>query len=295
MLRRTLNLRNTFGLVAKSPNPCYGKACEKNKLGQCCPNGLIHSSGVTKSEQRFEDCSRTSAFFGLNVLVGMLKLALAPIVYLLCSSVLMGASADQYLVLGVIASSKDQVGVALLKDKQTSRTFAIREGQKLGASMTIGDVRRRTVEVVINQSRYVLKVGDELSEAIESSAPRVDLDYAAHADTQLHRQGDTVAVAREFKDHLIKDNLGKILMQAAAVPNMVDGRLSGFQIWDIEPKSIFDLAGLKDGDVVVAVNGLEINNVGSTIKQLNSLKEANEASFSFVRNGIQQNLRIVVQ
>lgn len=202
---------------------------------------------------------------------------------------------DKYSVLGVIASTQKQVGVALLKDKETARTFAIREGERLNSTMKIYSVKRRIVEVEYQNQRYILKVGDEISEAMASTAPRIDENYAEHADQNLERKGDTVAVTRAYKDHLIASSLPKILMQAAAVPNMVDGRLNGFQLWDIEAKSIFDLAGLKDGDVVVAVNGMEINNVGTTIRQLNSLKSAPEASFEFLRNGIRQQLKIVVQ
>jgi type II secretion system protein C len=201
---------------------------------------------------------------------------------------------SNFLVLGVIASSKGREGVALLKDMNSQKTFAVREGTAFCTTCTLSLVGRKYIDVTINTKVYKLKVGDDTASAIADAANRMDY-MVSNAEKEIRKDGNTVEVSSAYKEHLINADLSKILMQAAAVPQYENGRLKGFQLWDIEPQSVFEMAGLKDGDLITSINGAAITDVGMTIRQLNSLRNAPEATFNFVRNGTAQELKIVVQ
>jgi len=205
-----------------------------------------------------------------------------------------------FLVIGVIASNKQSSGIALLKDVSNGKTFATKEGQAIEPAMTLSKVGRKTVEVIIDSQLYVIEVGADTASGIERG-PIVPVregytqSVVAEVRSAIEVDGNTVKVTQDFKDQLVKADLNKILMQAAAVPHLVDGRLSGFQLWEIERDSVFDVAGFKDGDIVTAINDQPISDISRTLRHLSSLKNAHQAKFDYLRNGAHQNITVLVQ
>ncbi len=200
---------------------------------------------------------------------------------------------NSYLILGVIASTEKRSGVALVKDKSTGHTFAVREGDGVDKqkSAILIAVNRKFVDISIAGKPYRFAVGDEISSSASGSmiAPGASLAAAIEAEDGV------VKVSASYKDHLIKDKLATILMQAAAVPYYQNNKLAGFTFWDIEKESVFEQIGLKDGDTVTGINSQEINDVASTIKLLNSIKEnAKEVQFTYLRAGVEHNTKIVI-
>lgn len=196
------------------------------------------------------------------------------------------------MVLGVIVASESRSGVALVKDTRSGKTFAIKEGSNLSAKVLLSKINRKSIELLLAGKRYTINVGDDTAQYVESSTKNAA--YANIKD-QVDKEGDTIRVSSTVKDQLVSNDLSKILMQAAAVPQIINGKLQGFQLWEIEANSVFDVVGLKDGDLITSINGYKITDVGSAIKQLNSLKNAPNASFDYTRNGQSQKLKIVVQ
>ena len=66
-------------------------------------------------------------------------------------------------------------------------------------------------------------------------------------------------------------------MQAAAVPYTKNGN-HGFRLLQIDKGSIYDMAGLKDGDIVNTLTNYRIVDAGRVIKALSSLKTADMAT-----------------
>ncbi len=216
---------------------------------------------------------------------------------LMLLSLLLGASLAQgnpfdYNVLGVIASSQNQKGVALIKQKTSGRVAAFREGQDVVQGCRIEKIFRKTVTFSYNSKFYELSVGDETPTEVKGS-PNVSVaENLVHADG-IERQGNTLKVTRSLKDNLVGENLNKILMQAAAVPHVENGRLTGFQLLEIDQGSIFDVAGLKNGDIITHINEQPINDAALAIKALSQLKAATSATFSYIRN--RKPMELVIQ
>lgn len=54
----------------------------------------------------------------------------------------------------------------------------------------------------------------------------------------------------------------KLMMQAHAVPYLINGVLNGFRLDFVQPAGFFDKAGFQYGDVIQKVNGIEIRDPG---------------------------------
>jgi general secretion pathway protein C len=201
---------------------------------------------------------------------------------LFAASLAQGNSFD-YNVLGVIASSQNKKGVALIKQKTSGRVAAFREGQEVADGWRIEKIVRKTVTFAYNSKFYEMSVGDETPTELKASPHASVADNLVDAEG-IERQGNTLKVTRSLKDNLVGENLNKILMQAAAVPYVENGRLTGFELLEIEPASIFDVAGLKNGDIITHINEQPINDAALAIKALNQLKSASTATFSYIRS-----------
>ena len=107
-------------------------------------------------------------------------------------------------------------------------------------------------------------------------------------------QGD-VKVSRLYWDNMLKRDLPRVLQDAKASPNIVDGQLKGFKLNRIRANSIYQKVGLKDGDVIKEINGIELNDTGRALKLLNRLKKADaEIIVKYSRGGADTDLNLNV-
>lgn len=207
------------------------------------------------------------------------------------------AWAGSYLVIGVVADTTPGKGVALIKEIGSERTFAIRDGQSFNQTSQILSIRRKSVEFLIEGKKLEVAVGENTNDATasrHSPSPSMTNDTGV-GYVGLEREGSTTRVSASVVQHILKNDLSKVLMQAAAVPQYRNGQLAGFSLFDIEPGSVYEQIGLKEGDMVTHINGQGLNDVGNTIKLLKSLKDEPNASMNLIRNGQAQTLSVVVQ
>jgi general secretion pathway protein C len=79
-------------------------------------------------------------------------------------------------------------------------------------------------------------------------------------------------------------DLPKLLTQARAVPNMVNGALNGFRIDYIAPASFYEKIGLVAGDVLQRVNGVDIRDPSTMLSLFQQLKNERTVKLDMVRN-----------
>jgi general secretion pathway protein C len=86
------------------------------------------------------------------------------------------------------------------------------------------------------------------------------------------------------------DNMSQLFTQIRAVPHFEGGRSVGFRLFAIRPGSLFDKIGLRNGDIIKAINGIELNDPGRALTMLNELREESNLSVELVRNRQPQTL-----
>ena len=205
---------------------------------------------------------------------------------ILCLSVfsitIYSATEIDFTILGVI-SSNESGGIALIKNKKTGKVSAFKVGNNINSTTHIKKIERKTVTFVKNEKTYNMRVGDDTpTETVSEQGPSV-ADNLNNANG-IERVGNTLKITRELKDNLVGKNLNKILMQAAAVPYTKNGKLIGFKLLEIDEGSIYNVAGIQNGDVITHINDLPINDAGAAIRALTKLKKASTAKFGYIRN-----------
>ena len=80
------------------------------------------------------------------------------------------------------------------------------------------------------------------------------------------------------------DNLPQLLTKARIIPNFNKGKADGFRIVSIVPNSIYEKIGLKNGDILQRINGIDIKDPTSFLKIFQQIKDETHISLNLVRN-----------
>ena len=92
----------------------------------------------------------------------------------------------------------------------------------------------------------------------------------------------TVLDRREVEQAM--GDLPKLLMQARAVPYLVNGAINGFRLDYVAPSSFYEKIGLKYGDVLQQVNGVEIRDPGTMLTLFQQLRNERSVKLDVLRN-----------
>jgi general secretion pathway protein C len=207
------------------------------------------------------------------------------------------ANPADYTILGVITSSKGKKGVALVKQKSNGKVSAFKEGDEVVKGTKIRNILRKSVTFLYENKVFELNVGEENPKEIKDDGSR-ERSIASNLTgvSGIEKTGDTLKVSRALKDSLSTgEGLNKILMQAATIPYVENGKLIGFRILEIDPGSIFDVAGFQNGDIITHINEQPINDAGLAIRALGGLKNSPSASFTYLRGSTPMNLTIEIK
>lgn len=100
------------------------------------------------------------------------------------------------------------------------------------------------------------------------------------------RNMPTVRNLNQLRNDLIRhpEHLMDIMR---AMPVMKNGKLSGYRVYPVGNSNTFAKLGLHPGDVVTAVNGMQLDNPAQSMQILNKLKTSDQVSVTFTRNGQQ--------
>lgn len=76
------------------------------------------------------------------------------------------------------------------------------------------------------------------------------------------------------------ENLPLLLQQARAVPYFKDGQSVGLRLFAIRPDSLYSKIGLRNGDILMSINGKSLADLSEAIKLFETMKQ--ERSFTLV-------------
>ena len=80
-------------------------------------------------------------------------------------------------------------------------------------------------------------------------------------------------------------NLPQLLTEVRAMPVIQNGTANGFQLSEIQPGSVFDEIGLRDGDVLTAISGQQLSNPARAMQLLSTLQSRSSVSVNLLRDG----------
>jgi general secretion pathway protein C len=115
-------------------------------------------------------------------------------------------------------------------------------------------------------------------------APPAD-PLAAELDKGIKKTGENKYDVQHSTLDSLLGNMGALARAARIVPETRDGKSIGFRLFSIKPDGPFGKIGLQNGDVISAINGLEMTSPDKALEVYTKLKTANHLSVGLERNG----------
>jgi general secretion pathway protein C len=82
------------------------------------------------------------------------------------------------------------------------------------------------------------------------------------------------------------ENPNELLTGARLLPVLKNGRQEGFLVKEIRPGGFYDNMGLKNEDIILRANSIELNSPGDGVKIFNMVKELDRMELDIIRNGV---------
>ena len=182
------------------------------------------------------------------------------------------------LVLWGTVAGKGQKAYAVIEDKKTRK-------QQL---YHVGDtIQNATVKMILRE-KVVLRV-DGKDEILEMQKPKTAMKNgrtvkSASGSSLIPRTRQKITLKRSLIENATQD-VTKLMTQVNIYPYMENGQPAGLAMSNIKPNSIFRRMGLRNGDVLVGVNGQEIRSLDDALGLYESLKTTSNVTVSIKRRG----------
>ena len=186
------------------------------------------------------------------------------------------------------APPADKWSMAIIRDTEAKSAGPYGVGSKIREA-TVDEIEEARVYLLVNGHREYLDLLDKALPPVAAAAPVVAAPstdpVAAELEKGLKKTGEnSFEVQRTAVDSLL-GNMAALSRGARIVPEIRDGKALGFRLFSMRPEGPFMKLGLQNGDVVTAINGLEMNSPDKALEVYTKLKSANHLSVALERNG----------
>ncbi|RJR16497.1 MAG: hypothetical protein C4581_09740 [Nitrospiraceae bacterium] len=189
------------------------------------------------------------------------------------------------LVLIGTVTGPENLSYAIFEDKSqpnVQEVFGYNEkvfnyGTLTSITMTSVDIRQDSQTITLTFP------SDEPITGIEDRAKSTPAEVPQTSFARKVGEQEYILDSRRVQQSL--GNPEQILTDARLLPNFVDGKQMGFKISEVIPDGLYGSLGIKNGDVLLRVNGLEISNPEVAIQAMSALKGMNRVNLDIVRGG----------
>ncbi|MBI3812425.1 MAG: PDZ domain-containing protein [Nitrospirae bacterium] len=182
-------------------------------------------------------------------------------------------------LVGTIVGDSDE-SMAVIEDIGTKEQRLYHIEDIIGTDARLVEVARNEVTFLRGTIRETLTVQEE--GAPGQPAPQVTTP-ASTAAPRPSGQNSWVLDKQEVTAAL--ENLPQLLTKARVVPNLSpDGKNDGFRVVSISPASFYERIGLRSGDVIQRINGVEVKDPQTFMQVFNQLKDESNITMDLVRN-----------
>lgn len=149
------------------------------------------------------------------------------------------------------------------------------------ASATLKEIYADRVILQRSGQLETLRMPEEFNDDFITSSP--DNDLPEQNNTQIDTSSPGAALSDIRKEILTNPtSFGKY---AIPVPYKQNGRIVGYRLRPQGDRTLFDVVGLDPNDVIVAVNGVKLDDPAEGLKALRELQNATQVNITVLRNG----------
>jgi general secretion pathway protein C len=189
-------------------------------------------------------------------------------------------------LLGTATGMQDRA-FAIVENQTTRSQGLYREGDLVAPGIVLVQVGWDRIIIEREGKRETLLLPKDTPASTPSQSPIVPIAVQASKTSEVGIQQiaqDSYAIDRREVDHAI-NNLSELFTQVRAVPySLQEGVVQGFRLFQIKPDSLIDRIGLKNGDVIQRVNGVEISDPGTAFQLLQDLQGHQQIRVDVLRN-----------
>lgn len=198
---------------------------------------------------------------------------------------------DLKLKLWGTVSGSPESAYAVIEDTQTRKQNLYRVDDVIQQAKLKAIFRERVVLVVngkdeiltMEKAQQTAAVSRSISSRTRSTAQRTT-GTGSQAPTPAIRS-QRVSLNRSMIDNAMED-VSKLMTEITITPNIAEnGQQSGLALKNIKPNSIFRRMGLRNGDVLVGVDGERIESVDDALGLYENLKTSSEVQVQILRRG----------
>ncbi|PPE72902.1 type II secretion system protein GspC [Solimonas fluminis] len=186
-------------------------------------------------------------------------------------------------LLGILADRGEQASRALISDGSgEEKPYAV--GDDIARGVTLEAIFPDRVILMRNGKAETLRLNkDQPGSSVAATAPAgpASMDSGTAA---------TLAAAR---DQILQDP-SRASEYIRVQPASVNGQLRGYRVYPGRERGLFNDVGLRPGDVVTAVNGIELDNAQKALQMLNDLSRASNFALTVDRGGQAQTVNVTL-
>jgi len=187
-------------------------------------------------------------------------------------------------LLGTATGTRDQA-FAIFEDQTSHMQYLYREGETITPGVQLIQVGWDRVTIDREGQRETLVLPREVAAPVpQSPVTPVSASSSDEKDGIRQVAPDSFRIDRREIEHAMS-HLSDLFTQVRAVPYAPqNGVTQGFRLFAIKPDSLIERIGLKNGDIVQRVNGVEITDPSTAFTLLQDMQGRSQIRVDVLRN-----------
>jgi len=184
-----------------------------------------------------------------------------------------GQKAADFDLKGTVACNSS-FGFIIVEERENHKQKLYRLGEKIGSRKLV-KITRNTAVLKNEEGEVTLKIKETIEDSLLSNSNVARRDSSSAKIPSF--------VKKNMDGNL--NNLESIMNQAVVRPFMNKGVREGYIISNIAPNSLYEKAGLQNGDIITEINNNQMQNANDIMQLLNSMQSGSLMEFSIKRKG----------
>ncbi|MBI4687143.1 MAG: PDZ domain-containing protein [Nitrospirae bacterium] len=180
------------------------------------------------------------------------------------------------ILIGTVVGAK-KLSYAIFEDKsrpdiQKQEVFAY--GKRVYGYGILTKIERGWVEITQDTGAYRIPLTDVKLTEVEAKTQSSSIRKIRDNEYLIDQRGVQSAL----------NNPEQILKDARLLPNIRDGKQEGFNISEVKPGGLYDSMGLRNGDTLLKVNGLEMSTPEHAMQAMSALRGMDRVTLDIIRD-----------
>lgn len=190
---------------------------------------------------------------------------------------------------GIVASTNPKSSRAMIEYQRNEEQYKIGDKLPVGNHAVIAKILSDRV-IIDNGGRYesLLLYDEKNNQRVASvaSARSPVSSRTAAGKKNIDKRGneELTKMAAEYRQQLMSNPTSLADVIKVSVAKDKEGNVVGYKIRPGKHRQQFTDFGFRSGDIVTAINGIELNNPTKALEVYRLMRDADEATFSFKRN-----------